>query len=54
MKKLTQALEVEISILLPSKFVLVLDGWTQDSSSSHYIAIFAQFIDLKGIIILLS
>lgn len=39
--RLTKAVEVKISKLLPEKFSIVLDGWT--SSSTHYVAIFATF-----------
>ena len=40
-KMLTEEVEKKISLELPSKFALVLDGWTCDST--HYLAMFASF-----------
>lgn len=41
MTKLTKAVECKISNMLPNKFALIFDGWSQNSR--HYVAIFASF-----------
>ena len=38
---LTENVEQKLSQLLPSKFALIFDGWTADTT--HYLAIFATF-----------
>ncbi|XP_036367828.1 uncharacterized protein LOC118767407 [Octopus sinensis] len=41
MEKLTQEVEKKISDELPSKFLLVIDGWTK--GSTHFIGLFASY-----------
>ncbi len=51
---LTKALEKKISVMLPDKFVLIFDGWSLDGAGTHYVAIFAQWIDPQGILLYCS
>ena len=46
-EKLTVEVENEIKKVLPSKFGVMLDGWTDNGTSMHYIGVFACFPDKK-------
>ena len=46
-EKLTVEVENEIKKILPSKFGVMLDGWTDNGTSTRYIAVFACFPDKK-------
>ncbi len=41
MSKLTKRVESKISRILPDKFVLLFDGWTENGT--HFMAIFASY-----------
>lgn len=45
MKLLTVAVETKISKMMPDKFPLIFDGWTLEGVSTHYVAIFARWMD---------
>ena len=40
---LTRKVEESVQKALPPRFGLVMDGWSESSSSTHYVAIFAVF-----------
>ena len=46
-EKLTVEIENEINKVLPSKFGVMLGGWTDNGTSTQYIAVFACFSDKK-------
>jgi hypothetical protein len=41
---LTIELEKKIATILPERFVLIFDGWSLEGASTHYIALFAQWM----------
>ena len=43
LEKLTPLVEQKISEDMPSKYGLVIDGWTDAGTSSHYIVVFAIY-----------
>ena len=47
LQQLTKKAEAKIMSLLPKKFCLIIDGWTDGGTSTHYLAIFAGFEDPK-------
>jgi hypothetical protein len=49
MHELTLIVEEKVRRLLPDQFALVLDGWTLDHTTTHYIGIFATFSTATGI-----
>jgi hypothetical protein len=44
MNQITQCVEGKIRDMLPIKFGLVFDGWTESESRTHYVGIFAVFL----------
>jgi hypothetical protein len=48
MQLLTTALEKKIAELLPNKFPIVFDGWSLDGASTHYIAIYARWLNSRN------
>jgi len=45
MSSLASTVESKIREILPDKFALVFDGWTLDGSSTHYIALYARWMN---------
>ena len=56
MEQLTGLIEKEFSAALPEKFGIVIDGWTDSATSTHYLYIFACYADKddKTIFVLLA
>ena len=44
----TKRLEQKIATDLPAKFALIFDGWKCDHSSTHYVAVYASYLDKNG------
>ena len=45
--ELTKAVEQKVAADLPDSFVLVIDGWSFTSASTHYLAVFAVYQNEK-------
>ena len=48
MEKITVSVEESIKAELPSKFGIVIDGWSDLATSTHYLAIFGCYPDPKS------
>lgn len=44
LESLTKLLEKKISKMLPEKFALVFDGWSQSGTSTHFVAVMAKWL----------
>ena len=43
MSKVTTAVESKITNSLPSQFGIMVDGWSEMSTSTHYIGVYAVY-----------